>query len=170
MRVPHRSHAAPERLARFDSTVLSRALLVLYLVYPGVSVAVFQCFSCTRLESGASFLDADVRITCWDATHRRYVGGAIVWLLLVPVGVPAFLTWLLHRFRVPQMARLLEQNAWLRAAVAHAWREGLAQPPGASRWRWTPSRRATWRRCTRSLCAAAKQRRHPTSWPARRRL
>ena len=121
-----------ERLARFDSTVLSRALLVLYLVYPGVSVAVFQCFSCTRLESGASFLDADVRITCWDATHRRYVGGAIVWLLLVPVGVPAFFTWLLHRFRVPQMAQRLEQNAWLRAAVAHAWREGLAQPPGAA--------------------------------------
>ena len=60
------------------------------------------------------------------------MGGAIVWLLLVPVGVPAFFTWLLHRFRVPQMARRLEQNAWLRAAMAHAWREGLAQPPGAA--------------------------------------
>lgn len=121
-----------DRLARFDSTMLSRALIVLFLVYPGVSVAIFQVFTCTQLESGTSILDADARITCWDSTHRRYVGGAIVWLFLVPVGVPAFFTVLLHRFRVPQMARLLEQNAWLRAAMAHAWKEGLPQPPGAA--------------------------------------
>ncbi len=31
-----------DRLAKFNSTVLSRALLVLYIVYPGVSVAIFQ--------------------------------------------------------------------------------------------------------------------------------
>ena len=98
----------------------------------GVSVAIFSVFTCTRLESGVSYLDADARIVCWDATHRRYVGGAIVWLLIVPVGVPAFFTWLLRRFRVPQMARLLEENAWLRAAIALAWREGVAQPPGAA--------------------------------------
>ena len=29
-------------MAKFNSTVLSRALLVLYIVYPGVSVAIFQ--------------------------------------------------------------------------------------------------------------------------------
>jgi hypothetical protein len=144
-----------ERLTRFNSTVLTRALLVLYLVYPGarvaqgramrvrtadlpaaacagVSVAIFSVFTCTRLESGVSYLNADARIMCWDAEHRRYVGGAIVWLLIVPVGVPASFIWLLRRFRVPQMAALLEQNAWLRAAIAHAWREGLAQPPGAA--------------------------------------
>ena len=99
----------------------------------GVSVAIFSVFTCTRLASGVSYLDADARIVCWDATHRRYVGGAIVWLLIVPVGVPAFFTWLLRRFKVPHMARLLEANAWLRAAVALAWREGLAQPPRAAR-------------------------------------
>lgn len=38
----HVSHAErANRLSTFNSTVLSRLLLMLYLVYPGVSVAIF---------------------------------------------------------------------------------------------------------------------------------
>ncbi len=120
-----------ERHARLNKTALSRVLLLLYLVYPGVSVAIFAVFTCTTLESGASFLDADARIVCYDATHKRYMAGAAVWLLLVPVGVPAFFLWLLRRFKVPHMAALLSDNALLREATKLAWAEGLAQPAEA---------------------------------------
>jgi len=117
-----------DRMAKFNSTVLSRALLVLYIVYPGVSVAIFQMFSCTKLKSGVAYLDADFTIVCYDKVHLRYVGGAIVWLFIVPLGVPAFFIWLLRRFKVPQMAKLLRDSAWVREAVKLAWQSGVAQP------------------------------------------
>jgi len=120
---------AAERRSQFSSTCLQRTLMLLYLVYPGVSVAIFGMFSCSTV-SGHSYLDQDFRITCYDKTHYRYVGGAIVWLFLVPIGVPVFFNWLLKRFRVPDMAALVEDNAWLREAAEHAWRLGMPQPGG----------------------------------------
>ena len=97
----------------------------------GVSVAIFAIFTCTSFESGNSYLDADARIMCYDSIHRRYIGGAVVWLLLVPVGVPAFFLFLLRRFKVPQMAALLSDNALLQEAIKLAWAESLAQPANA---------------------------------------
>jgi hypothetical protein len=73
-------------------------------------------------------LDADFAIVCYDKTHWRYVGGAIIWLLLVPLGIPCFFWYLLRHFKVPHMARLLQDNAWLQEAVQLAWTEGMAQP------------------------------------------
>ena len=96
-----------------------------------MSVAIFAVFSCTELD-GAWYLDADLRLMCYDSQHWRYIGGAIAWLFFVPFGIPAYFIWLLYRFKVPQMAALLTDNAWLREAVKLAWAEGLAQPPGAA--------------------------------------
>ena len=118
-----RAHAAARSL---NLTLLCRGQ------YPGVSVAIFSVFKCTTLESGVSYLDADARIVCYDARHWRYIGGAIVWLFLVPAGIPAFFLWLLRHFRVPQAAALLTDNAWLRECVKMAWQEQLAQPPEAA--------------------------------------
>ena len=97
-----------------------------------MSVAIFAVFTCTTFESGNSYLDADARIMCYDSVHKRYMGGAAVWLVLIPFGVPAFFLWLLHRFKVPQMAALLSDNAWLREAIKLAWAEGMAQPADAA--------------------------------------
>ena len=136
-----------ERRGNFSSTCLQRTLMLLFLVYPGVSVAIFgmvrqqplcfrmpACltsrfsqFSCTEVGD-SSWLDQDFRIACYDRTWWRYCGGAIVWLLLVPAGVPLFFTALLRRFRVPDMAALVEDNAWLREAAEHTWRLGMPQP------------------------------------------
>jgi hypothetical protein len=140
-----------DRMSRFNSTVLTRTLLVLYIVYPGVSVAIVSMFSCSTLNSGRAFLNADLAIRCWDALHWRYVAGAIVWLFIVPIGgapaacyasasartdapacvapVPAFFIWLLYHFKVPQLALLKADNAWLREAAKKVWESGVEQPP-----------------------------------------
>ena len=76
-----------------------------------------------------AYLDVDFNIQCYDRVHWRYVGGAIVWLFIVPIGVPVFFIWLLRRFKVPQMAKLLNDNGWLRVAVKEAWQAGVTQPP-----------------------------------------
>jgi hypothetical protein len=101
---------------------------VLYVVYPGVSVAIFSVFSCTTLHSGRAFLDADLAITCYDSLHWRYIAAGVAWLFVVPIGVPAFFLWLLRRYDVPKMAALMIDNAWLREAAEHAWTQGLSQP------------------------------------------
>ncbi len=85
-------------------------------------------FSCTKLESGVAYLDSDFNITCYDQQHRKYVGAAVVWLFIVPIGVPAFFIWLLRHFKVPQMANLLTESAWVREAVKLAWQSGMTQP------------------------------------------
>ena len=91
-------------------------------------MVIFSVFSCTTLESGVAYLDADASIVCYDKQHWKYVGVAIVWLLVVPIGVPAFFIWLLRRFKVPQMAALVNDSAWVREAVQLAWQMRMAQP------------------------------------------
>ena len=115
------------RVGKFQSNLLGKALLILYIVYPGVSVSIFGIFSCTSLASGVSYLDQDFTITCYDAQHYRYLAAAIIWLFVVPVGVPYFFTWLLRKFRVPEMAQLKEDCAWLQEAAQLAWTRGLLQ-------------------------------------------
>ena len=117
------------RTAKFSSTCLQRTLMLLYLVYPGVSVTIFGMFSCTQVGD-AWYLNQDFSTKCYTRTWWRYVGGAFVWLVLVPVGVPVFFTRLLHYYKVPDMAALLEDNAWLIEAAEHTWRLGMPQPGG----------------------------------------
>jgi len=116
-------------LRRFQTVCLSRSLMLLYLIYPGVSGVIIQTFNCVTLPSGASYLVADVRQRCWTTTHWRFVAGAVVWVILIPIGIPASFAALLLYFRVPQIARVRVANAWLRCAVEHAWCIGLPQPP-----------------------------------------
>lgn len=116
-----------DRQRKFSGICLQRTLMLCYFVYPGVSVAIFGMFSCTRVGD-TRWLDQDFHIQCDDAVWRRYVGGAIVWVALVPLGIPAFFNHLLRRYRVPHMAALVEDNAWLREAAEHSWRLGMPQP------------------------------------------
>ena len=91
-------------------------------------MAIFSIFSCTTLQSGRAFLDADLAITCYDRLHWRYIAAGIVWLFVVPIGVPYFFIWLLRRYHVPTIAALMIDNAWLCEAAEHAWTLGLKQP------------------------------------------
>jgi hypothetical protein len=95
---------------------------------PAALPALAGIFSCTTLTSGASYLDADMTLHCYDAQHWRYIGAAIFWLFGVTMGIPAFFIGLLHHFRVPHLARVIAANAWLREAVQLAWTEGVPQP------------------------------------------
>jgi hypothetical protein len=91
-------------------------------------VAIFGIFSCTRVESGRAYLDADVNIQCFVGKHPGYVGAGIIWIVVVTLGVPAFFIALLRHFKVPQMAAVMTDNCWLREAVKLAWQERVPQP------------------------------------------
>jgi len=55
------------------------------------------------------------------------VAAGVVWVFVVPVGVPYFFIRLLRHYRVPEMAQLRADNAWLQEAAQLAWTMGLAQ-------------------------------------------
>jgi len=119
-----------ERTERFRRTILSQILFVLYLAYPGVSVAIFGMFACTSVTSGVAYLNTDVRIICYTPTHNSYLAAGVLWVFVFTVGIPAYFLSLLVQYKVPILARELANNAWLREVVKASMLEGLPRPPG----------------------------------------
>ena len=73
--------------------------LVLFLIYPSTSAAIFATFQCEELSDGTRWLRADLSIDCSGDTHTlfRYYAGFMV--LLYPLGTPLFYLFLLRRNR-----------------------------------------------------------------------
>jgi hypothetical protein len=115
------------RVERFQHRLITTLLLVLFIVYPGVSVSIFGIFSCTDLGRGVWHLDADVRIVCYSPKHWGYLGAGVIWTFVYTVGIPCFFLWLLHLYKVPHLACQLADNAWLRELIKLAYLEGMTQ-------------------------------------------
>jgi len=62
--------------------------LILFLIYPSTSAAIFATFQCEPLDDGSSWLRADLSIDCNSPTHNWYVWYASCMVLVYPVGTP----------------------------------------------------------------------------------
>ena len=62
--------------------------LILFLIYPSTSAAIFATFQCEQLDDGSSWLRADLSIDCNSPTHNWYVWYASCMVLVYPVGTP----------------------------------------------------------------------------------
>jgi hypothetical protein len=116
-----------QRLDRFRNALTARTLILLYVVYPGVSVAVFGIFSCTHIRGAGYFLDADFSIVCYTRKHWGYVGAGVIWVFVYTLGIPLFFVSLLRRYHVPLLAKTRINNAWLFEAAKLAHVRGLEQ-------------------------------------------
>jgi hypothetical protein len=75
-------------------------LKMTYLVFPGVSTAVFQTFSCITFDTKESFLKQDLSIDCNAAEERPVMlAYAILMVILYPMGITAMYAILLWRQR-----------------------------------------------------------------------
>ena len=84
----HRNRGSLEAIQIVREKHVSMALWITFLVYSSVSSAVFQMFSCERLEDGEIYLRADYSIQCDSLRHRNLQGYAAFMMLLYPVGIP----------------------------------------------------------------------------------
>ena len=76
---------APPAVTEFCSGGL---FLILFLIYPSTSAAIFATFQCEPLDDGTSWLRADLSIDCNSPTHTWYVGYASWMVLVFPIGTP----------------------------------------------------------------------------------
>ena len=88
---------APARVADFFNGL---NFLVLFLIYPSTSAAIFATFQCEELSDGTRWLRADLSVDCDGDFHTlfRYYAGLMV--IVYPLGTPLFYLFLLRRNRV----------------------------------------------------------------------
>ena len=87
---------APARVANFFNGL---NFLVLFLIYPSTSAAIFATFQCQELSDGTRWLRADLSVDCDGDFHTlfRYYAGLMV--IVYPLGTPLFYLFLLRRNR-----------------------------------------------------------------------
>lgn len=109
----HLEHHLEERL-KLRNYATYAALLMLYIVYPGVSTCIFQTFRCDskfRASDGEPkhseylnnvLLEADMSISCETGTYLGYMVYAIFMIFCYPLGVPLcfFLLLWTRRFTI----------------------------------------------------------------------
>ena len=79
---------------------LQAAVLVLIIVLPTTSTAIFRTFSCRSFDQNhGRFLIADLSIDCDSETHHAFEAFAIFAILLYPIGVPMIFFGLLVQKR-----------------------------------------------------------------------
>ena len=75
------------------------AMLVVFLVYPGITTKTFAFFQCQKFDDGSEFLVADYSIDCNGDAHKAMLGYAVTMVLIWPVGVPIVYAALLYHNR-----------------------------------------------------------------------
>ena len=73
--------------------------LIIFLTYPTVSSTIFTMFSCRELDMGQSFHVYDTSIDCNGGVYRFMFFVAVVFLVLLPIGVPVTFGILLYKNR-----------------------------------------------------------------------
>jgi hypothetical protein len=74
-------------------------LKMTYLVFPGVSTAVFKVFPCYQFDDDTSFLKADLSIDCSGSERPAILAYGVLMVLVYPVGITTMYAALLHKHR-----------------------------------------------------------------------
>ena len=87
---------APKSMRKFFNGL---NFLVLFLIFPSTSAAIFATFQCEELSDGTRWLRADLSVDCDGDSHTlfRYYAGLMV--IVYPLGTPLFYLFLLWRNR-----------------------------------------------------------------------
>ena len=79
--------------------------VILFLIYPSTSAAIFSTFQCEPLDDGTSWLRADLSIDCQSGTHGFFMGYAVLMVFVYPIGTPILYYVLLRRHK-PRLDKL----------------------------------------------------------------
>ena len=86
---------------RFQSTsakqrVRASLAFMVFLLYPGMSVKIFQMFKCREFDQKEWYLVADLSIRCYQGMHAVFLLVAVVCVFVFVIGIPLLVFLLLH--------------------------------------------------------------------------
>ncbi len=88
---------------RLGEELMNAGFVVVFLVYPSCSAALFKFSGCKTFngegEDGAAFLLVDYAVRCDDATHTAMWFYVALMLIVYPIGVPCLYAAILYRHR-----------------------------------------------------------------------
>lgn len=93
-----------KRTYELQSHMLRTVLVVLFLIYPSLSVRMLNVLNCKDIH-GTEYLDADISVECYTPLHNTFIFVATVGILLYAVGIPLGFLWLMRHYQVPGIAR-----------------------------------------------------------------
>ena len=63
--------------------------IIVFLIYPGLSVKIFTILKCIELDEGTYYLMQDVSVRCYDSDWNAAAAVAAVCIIVYVVGIPA---------------------------------------------------------------------------------
>ena len=97
-RAGERSKRTTQLLAARVEAVSGLWFLIM-LLYPQLSTTIFSVLRCRALGESSAWLEADYSVSCLSHAYAAYRASALVLVVVVPVGIPLWLLWLLLRQR-----------------------------------------------------------------------
>jgi len=116
-----KSHKFDQTLQRFWHALF----FFLFALYPASSFATLRAFSCRDLGTDGNWLRADLSFPCpGPKSDPLTYFWAVMFTILIPIGVPVFILWMLISHRIPQMARTKKVNSVLNAFLMKWAKQG----------------------------------------------
>lgn len=88
------------RVANIWHKVVASLVMILFILHPSLTKAMFALYSCKEIKPGELWLVADFSLKCWDTEHVRTIlivsiPGIVVWI----VGLPVACLFILYKLR-----------------------------------------------------------------------
>lgn len=88
------------RVANIWHKVVASLVMILFIMHPSLTKAMFALYSCKEIKPGELWLVADFSLRCWNTEHIRSIlivsiPGIVVWI----IGLPVVCLLILYRLR-----------------------------------------------------------------------
>jgi hypothetical protein len=88
-----------EDISKLRSGSFSLFLILLFLIYPGVSATILSSFLCKQFDDGSQWLRKDITINCNDVDRPVWLAIASLGVVIYVIGIPAIYLVALIRVR-----------------------------------------------------------------------
>jgi hypothetical protein len=107
-----------ERLTQINEATSKTIILIVLLLFPGLSTKIFQMWKCQTIEGiEKALLVQDFSVTCHEGEHVGYTLLAVTFLFVYVLGIPLIMFMLLWRNRIHLFDEDSPKHRWVKTAL-----------------------------------------------------
>jgi len=107
-----------EKRTQINEATSKIVILIVLLLFPGLSTKVFQMWKCQKIDGiEQSLLVQDFSITCHEGEHVGYTFLAVTFLFMYVLGIPLTMFMLLWRNRTHLFDEKSPKHRWAKTAL-----------------------------------------------------